>query len=162
MISKGRSIGQKIGSGTAKSHRECQRNEPGPEWRRAGLGHDGPRLGARHETRIGNRHKSRRPNLPRGDYCTRTRYSCRRRLWRCDGNDLLMARLSRSAVPKVTRLCLRRQTGVRENQNRTRLAARHSRQDHDERWQPGSGTSISPTFPIMASASHAWNSLSIA
>ncbi len=79
IISKGRSIGQKIGAGTARVIRDVSEMNRVQNGRRARFGHDGPRLGAGHETGGGHRHESRRPHLPRGDHRARTGHTgCRR------------------------------------------------------------------------------------
>ena len=80
VLSTGRSIGQRVGAGTARvveSVEEMNLIEPGNV---LVDGHDGPGLGTGDEAGRGHRHQPRRPHLPRRHYRPRTRHPRRGRL----------------------------------------------------------------------------------
>ena len=135
VLATGRSIGQRIGSGPGPHHSRRKGNDTRAERRRARRGHDGPRLGAGHETRVCHRHESRRAHLSRGDHRARARHSRGRRLRRCHRDDS-RGRGSHGLLRRRRHgLRVRRCTAVRAEERRARRAARDSDQDHDERRQ---------------------------
>ena len=80
----------------------ARRHEPRAARRRAGRRHDRSRLGTGHEARVGDRHQSRRPHLPRGDHRARARRAGRgRHRQRARPHRGRQAK-SPSAAPKAT------------------------------------------------------------
>ena len=73
ILSTGRAIGQKVGSGPVKMLQEYLRDRQARKGRCVSYRYDRPQLGICHEKGFGNRYKSWRENLPRSDYCSGTR-----------------------------------------------------------------------------------------
>ena len=69
----GRAVGEKIASGTVRVIADARGLSLLPAGRGAGRRDDEPRLGAGHEDGRGDRHRPRRPHLPRRDRRPRTR-----------------------------------------------------------------------------------------
>ena len=83
VITSGRSIGQKIGTGTVRVIQSIDEMARVQNGRCTGIGYDRPRLGTGHETCVRNRHEPRRAYLPRCNHRARTRHSRCGWLWRC-------------------------------------------------------------------------------
>ena len=163
------------GAGRRPQHRPAHRRGPGArhpgrhgdgaraDRRRARRRHDRPGLGAGHEAR-------RRPSSPIAAGARATRPSSRA--------SWAFRRSSAAATPRrsiregqdVTVSCAEGDTGyvydgparVRAQADRARLAAAHSRQDHDERRQSRTARSISRAFRTTAWALRASSSSSTA
>ena len=103
--------------------------------RRSGRGHDGPGLGAGHETRRGHRHQPRRPHLPRGHHRARARHSGGGGLRECDAVNPRKSSGHRVLRRGRYRLRVRRHARIRPAQHRARLSARDPGEDLDEHRQ---------------------------
>ena len=102
VLATGRSIGQRIGAGTARVIKDASEMARVQTRRRAGRRHDRSGLGAGHEARGRDRHQSRRPHLPRRHHRPRAGHSGRGRLRRRHAEDPARARKSPFRALKAT------------------------------------------------------------
>ena len=128
--------------GPRARHPRREGNVPRAGGRRARRRHDRSGLGAGDEARRRHRHQSRRPHLPCGHHCARTRHSGGGRLRHRDQRDTRKSGGHRLVRRRRHRTCLRRNAGIRSAAHRTRFAAGDPGQNHDEYRQPRPGLRV--------------------